>query len=74
MVFIRARQPGRTQGIFDVNVTGALKSGVVLFGMVRENRVWSIQSAQLLEADGQDRCTLRDRHALTEVWRKEAAR
>ena len=50
--FHKSETARQDQGIFEVNVTGALKSGVVLFGMVRENRVWSIQSAQLLEADG----------------------
>jgi hypothetical protein len=38
--------------IFEVNVTGTLQSGVVLLGMVRQDHVWTIKTAQLREADG----------------------
>jgi hypothetical protein len=50
--FHKSETYAQDEGIFEVNVTGASKSGMVLFGMVRENRGWSIKSAQLREADG----------------------
>jgi hypothetical protein len=49
--FHKSEPGGQDEGIFEVNVTGAQKSGVVLLSMVRENHGWSIKSAQL-EADG----------------------
>jgi len=50
--FHKSETDAQDEGIFEVNVTGASKSGMVLFGMVRENRGWSIKSAQLREDDG----------------------
>lgn len=50
--FYKSEKDHPNEANFQVNVTGAVKSGVVLFGMARHDRVWTIKSAQLLEADG----------------------
>ena len=50
--FYKSEKDPPNDANFQVNVTGEQQSGVVLFGMERQDRVWTIKSAQLREADG----------------------
>jgi hypothetical protein len=50
--FYKSEKDQPNEANFQVNVTGEQQSGVVLFGMERHDRVWTIKSAQLREADG----------------------